>query len=99
MSAPFTYFGAAVTVCGDTAAVGAFGASSWYPEDGAAFVFAALRACPCDFDGNGVADTDDFFDYLNAFLAGDPRSDENCDRKVDADDFFDFINSYLDGCF
>lgn len=55
-------------------------------------------ACAADFNQDGVADADDFFDFLNAFYAGEGRADVNGDGVVDSDDFLDFFNLFLVGC-
>lgn len=33
--------------------------------------------CPCDFNGSGVLNSQDFFDYLTAFFQNDPAADFN----------------------
>lgn len=54
--------------------------------------------CAADFDGNGVVDSDDFFAFVNAYLAGDGSADINGDGTLDSDDFFDYLNVYFTGC-
>lgn len=54
--------------------------------------------CAADVNGDGVADSDDVFDFLNAFLAQAEGADFNRDGVVDALDFDDFLGVYFDGC-
>lgn len=54
--------------------------------------------CPADFTRDGAIDSDDFFEFLNAFFAGDPRADVDGDGTVDSDDYFDFINLFFSPC-
>jgi hypothetical protein len=57
--------------------------------------FVIPATCICDFGGrDGVVNSQDFFDYLSAFFAGDPSANVNCDGFVNTQDFFDFL-----GCF
>lgn len=57
-----------------------------------------VAACPADFNSDGGVDSDDFFDFMNAFSAGSGRADFNGDGTVDSDDFFSFLNMFLVGC-
>ena len=55
--------------------------------------------CPADLDGDGDADADDFFDYLDAFAAGDLGvCDIDGDGDCDADDFFGYLDLFAQGC-
>lgn len=48
-------------------------------------------SCLADLDGDGDADSVDFFAFLDAFGAGDPSADIDGDGDLDADDFFAFL--------
>ncbi len=52
--------------------------------------------CPADFNNDGSANSQDFFDFLNAFFAG--RADFNADGMTTAQDFFDFLPAFFAGC-
>ncbi|MCB9844529.1 MAG: zinc metalloprotease [Phycisphaeraceae bacterium] len=54
--------------------------------------------CPADIDGDGDADGDDFFGYLDLFAAGDPDADLDGDGDRDADDFFTYLDLFANGC-
>ncbi len=54
--------------------------------------------CAADFNGDGVANSQDFFDFLNAFFAADPSADFNHDGVINSQDFFDFLNAFFAGC-
>ncbi|MGE3108643.1 MAG: GC-type dockerin domain-anchored protein [Phycisphaerales bacterium] len=45
----------------------------------------------CDFNGDGVINSQDFFDFLIAFFASAPNADFNGDGMINSQDFFDFI--------
>ncbi|MCB9845983.1 MAG: hypothetical protein H6811_08370 [Phycisphaeraceae bacterium] len=54
--------------------------------------------CPADIDGDGDADGDDFFGYLDLFASGDPDADLDGDGDRDADDFFMYLDLFAQGC-
>ncbi len=54
------------------------------------------NACPADFDADGAATSQDFFDFLGAFFAGD--ADFNRSGATDSQDFFDFLGEFFVGC-
>lgn len=56
------------------------------------------EGCAGDFNADGTVNSDDYFDYLNAYYAGDASADFDGNGVVDSDDFFDFHNSYVGGC-
>ncbi|MGE3107772.1 MAG: GC-type dockerin domain-anchored protein [Phycisphaerales bacterium] len=68
---------------------------------GSASIFAQFWAgttCPADFNADQVVNSQDFFDFLTAFLILDPGADFNHDTALDSQDFFDFINAFVRGC-
>ena len=60
--------------------------------------YASQAGCPADFNGDGVVNTLDFLDFLNAFSAGDPRADFNQDGVINTLDFLAFLNAFVAGC-
>jgi hypothetical protein len=54
--------------------------------------------CRADFNGVGGLNTQDIFDYLNAWFAGDIRADFNGVNGLEVQDVFDFINAWFVGC-
>jgi hypothetical protein len=40
----------------------------------------------------------DIFDWINAFFAGDPRTDANHDGMIRAFDIFTFLQEWFAGC-
>ncbi len=54
--------------------------------------------CPADFNCDGALNSQDFFNFLNAFFANDPSADFNHDGAVNSQDFFDFLNAFFAGC-
>ena len=55
-------------------------------------------ACPADFNLSGGIETQDIFDFLNAWLAGDPRADFNQVDGLTTQDIFDYLNAWFAGC-
>jgi len=58
----------------------------------------ARPLCPADFNGDHLANTNDFFEFLTAFFVSDPLADFNRDGFVNTQDFFDFIVAFFAGC-
>ncbi len=58
----------------------------------------SLGPCPGDFNHSGSINSQDFFDFLNAFFAGDPAADVNHDGQISSQDFFDFLTAFFAGC-
>ncbi len=57
-----------------------------------------LDPCPADFSRDGVVDTRDLRAFLNAWAAGEPRTDANRDGVVDTRDVLEFLNLWRAGC-
>lgn len=57
-----------------------------------------LPQCPADFDGNGVAQTQDIFAFLGAWFAGNPSADFDGNGSVQVQDIFAFLNAWFVGC-
>jgi hypothetical protein len=53
-------------------------------------------ACPCDWNGDGVPNSQDSFDFNNDFFSG--PADFNCDGVTNSQDFFDFNACLFNGC-
>lgn len=56
------------------------------------------QACAADFNGDGIVNTLDFLDFLNAFNAGDAAADFNGDGVINTLDFLAFLNAFNAGC-
>jgi len=63
------------------------------------FDLSGCGSCPADLDGDGDADTDDFFAYLDGFAVGDLGiCDIDVDGDCDSDDFFAYLDLFAAGC-
>ncbi len=66
--------------------------------DGSSGLFAADRTCEADVNGDGAVNSQDFFDFLSLFFAGDSRADFNHSGAVTSQDFFDYLAAFFAGC-
>jgi hypothetical protein len=57
-----------------------------------------VNPCPPDFNHDGVVNSSDFFEYLNAFFTGNPAADFDGSGAVNSQDFFDFLMAFFAGC-
>jgi hypothetical protein len=60
----------------------------------------AITGVPCraDFNEDQNVNSQDFFDFLNAFFSQQPSADFNGDGGVNSQDFFDFLGAFFAGC-
>jgi hypothetical protein len=64
--------------------------------DGSSGVFVAGPVCRADYNNDGIVNSQDFFDMLSGFFAGD--ADFNADGVTNSQDFFDFLTEFFIGC-
>lgn len=54
--------------------------------------------CPGDFNGSGIANSQDVFDFLTAWFSGEERADVNASGDVTLEDFLEFIRRFFLAC-
>ncbi|MCC6321817.1 MAG: hypothetical protein IT438_10340 [Phycisphaerales bacterium] len=54
--------------------------------------------CIADINRDGATGIQDVFDFVEAYLSGDPASDINHDGILSIDDLFAFLDSWYGGC-
>jgi hypothetical protein len=59
---------------------------------------AQLAVCAADFNCDGLANSQDFFDFVTAFFAATPDADFNRDGVINSQDFFDYVSAFFAGC-
>ncbi len=59
---------------------------------------AALTICAADFNCSGTLEVADIFAFLNAWFAGDPRTDFDGINGLQVADIFAFLNAWFAGC-
>lgn len=57
-----------------------------------------LATCRADINGDGVINTLDFVEFLNAFSTGDDLADWNDDGTINTLDFLAYLNDFNAGC-
>ncbi len=65
---------------------------------GTAWLAVLGAPCPADFNTDGAATSQDFFDYITAFFAQQTAADTNADGAVTTEDFFEFLTAFFVGC-
>lgn len=58
----------------------------------------SVAVCTLDFNADSILNSQDFFDYLNAFFASSLSADFDHSGTVDSQDFFAFLDAFFAGC-
>ncbi len=59
-------------------------------------LFVGIFRCDCDWNADSTLNSQDFFDFLDAFFVGD--ADFNMNSVTNSQDFFDFLTCFFTGC-
>jgi cytochrome c peroxidase len=54
--------------------------------------------CPADINTDGVLNVQDIFSFIEAWFAGDVRTDMDNSGVIDVQDIFGFLNAWFAGC-
>lgn len=72
--------------------------SMWLDSDTHQLFWDLDFRCPGDFNGDGVINTLDVIEFLNAWSSGLPEADINGDGLVNTLDVLEFLNAWSNGC-
>jgi len=68
------------------------------PEGGTLFTALYTPICPADFNGDSFVSGDDFDQFVDLFVLGDPGADVDGNSFVNGDDFDFFVEHFIAGC-
>ena len=74
------------------------GTCGWMDNESDLFAWDFDLPCVADFNGDGVVNTLDVLDFLNAWSAGDTSADINGDGLINTLDVLAFLNAWSAGC-
>jgi hypothetical protein len=57
-----------------------------------------ITPCRGDWNGDGMVNSQDYFDFLTAFFAAPPDADFNCSGTTNSQDYFDSLAAFFVGC-
>jgi hypothetical protein len=72
--------------------------SGWWAIGGWSVTGTVGQNCIPDYNGDGILNVNDIFDFLNGWFSNNTQADTNQDGVLNVQDIFDFLAAWFAGC-